>query len=359
MTKKKVVFIGSFMSKSDSGHVGGQMFACNGLVNSALKEDIDWVTIDTTASTNKSRSFMSRLLGAAKRYRKFKKILRENKIDTVLAFCSRGNSFLEKGYMLKVAKKKGIKTILAPRSGLLLDDISKSSSFESKVQSIFNVCDYIVCQGTFWKKYFDTKFLNTESKTVVIHNWIDIQPLPRLNNQTDQTLVLFLGWIDKNKGIFDILQVAKRLESYNIKWILGGNGVDYESAKKAIVDDNLTEKVFLPGWILGEEKKGLLSQADIFILPSYREGLPNAMLESMGLGIPTIVSNVGAVSDIVEDRENGILIEPGNVSQIYDAVLDLHQDVAFRDYIGANARLTVKNKNSIQLGIEKFKKILV
>lgn len=359
MTKKKVVFIGSFKSKSNSGHVGGQMFACNGLVNSSLSDKIDWIKIDTTASTNKARSFISRLWGAIKRYRKFRKALRENEVDAVLAFCSRGNSFLEKGYMLKIAKKRGIRTILAPRSGFLLDDIENNTDFANKVQVIFNSCDFIVCQGNFWKDYFDNNFVNTYSKTVVIHNWIDIVPVERRSKHHNGTLILFFGWIDSNKGVLDILEVARRLVNENITWILGGDGKDFELVQNRIVEYGLVDKVSLPGWILDMTKEDLLSKADIFILPSYREGLPNAMLEAMGNGIATIVSDVGAVSDIVEDNINGKLIESGNLNQIEQAVLNLHLDKDHRNLIARRGKATIENKNAIDLGIAKFKKILM
>ncbi len=65
----------------------------------------------------------------------------------------------------------------------------------------------------------------------------------------------------------------------------------------------------------------LLRQADVFALPSYVEGLPISILESMGLGIPTISTNINAIPEAIKHLETGLLIEPGNSGALKDSIL--------------------------------------
>ena len=160
---KKVLFIGSFKSKSSTGHVGGQMFACNSLVNSSLNEEIEWILLDTTANTNLKRHLIIRSYYALMRMVKAVFYILFGKVDIVMAFCSSGFSFLEKGLVMRIAKFFGKKTVLAPRSGFLIDDIENSASFKNKASRIFEKVDTIICQGSFWKSFFADNFGINES----------------------------------------------------------------------------------------------------------------------------------------------------------------------------------------------------
>lgn len=356
--KKKVLFVGSFKNGSETGHVGGQMFACTSLINSSLNDEIDWVKIDTTASTNKHRSKVERSIGAAKRIVFFLFAMLFRNIDSVLIFCSRGASFREKGLMIRLAKNFGKKTILAPRSGLLIDDFDKSSGFKNFGQKVFDACDIIICQGRFWERYFNTQFSGLTEKTVVVHNWIKKRDNEKVIKSGKRMKIVFLGWIDQNKGVFDLINVAYELRSLDIEWHLAGNGKDYEEVAQMVSTYKMEEYFKLLGWVHGDEKDKLLVSSDVFILPSYREGLPNSMLEAMMYSLCTIVSDVGAVSDIIEDTVNGYLIEPGNVDSIKSAVRSAIKLGNGRKDMGNLARATVLEKNTIELAVEKFGQVL-
>jgi glycosyltransferase involved in cell wall biosynthesis len=95
------------------------------------------------------------------------------------------------------------------------------------------------------------------------------------------------------------------------------------------------------GWINAEECQQLLSSSDVFILPSYHEGLPVAMLEAMAWGLPVIVSPVGGIGDVVKHHLTGLLVEPGNVQQLMAAMQSLIQDEHLRLKLGQQARQQV------------------
>jgi len=360
MPKKRVLFIGSFQSKSSSGHVGGQMFACNSLINSGLSDEIEWILVDTTASTNLKRSIVNRSYQGVKRLLIFTYHLLFSRVDTVMAFCSSGYSFLEKGFMIKMAKALGKKTVLAPRSGFLIDNIESSESFRKKVAAILSKSDFIICQGTFWKTFFRQKFNIPRDKLKVINNWIDSSKYVSNSTASVGTLnLLFLGWVEQNKGIWDLLEAMKSLHDKDVVLTIAGGGSQYDEFVQAVKSADLEEKIKFAGWVLGKDKMRLISVSDVFILPSYREGLPNSLLEAMASRKAVIVSDVGAVSDVIEDKVNGHLIESGEVSQIVDSVLTYYEDRDTISLFGNKAYDTVTSKNSLDAVLPKFKAILL
>lgn len=357
--KKRVLFIGSFVTKSSSGHVGGQMFACNSLVNSDITDDVDWILLDTTATTNLKRSFGRRFYNALKRITVAFYYILFGRIDTVMAFCSSGFSFLEKGTIIKIAKFFKKKTILAPRSGFLIDDITKSISFRKKANRIFNSTDIIICQGKFWRDFFEEQFQINKTRLPIINNWLDTSVY---NNQkrvpSDKLNILFLGWIESNKGIWDLLDAIEELKMENLKLKIAGHGKEFNDFTRAIREKDLDNKIEMLGWIHGEDKFNLLNSSDVFVLPSYREGLPNSMLEAMASKCAIIVSDVGATSDIISNEYNGFLIKSGDSKSIASSIKRYLNDKNLLLLHQKRALITVNDKNTLSAALPKFKSIL-
>ena len=90
-----------------------------------------------------------------------------------------------------------------------------------------------------------------------------------------------------------------------------------------------------------------MRDADIFILPSYREGLPNALLEAMASGCAVIASSVGAIPDVIEDGKNGILITQGDKLQLASSIIKLGSSKQLREDFGTHARKTIMNQHDI------------
>lgn len=125
-----------------------------------------------------------------------------------------------------------------------------------------------------------------------------------------------------------------------MRLLIGGNG-EVEEARVRATELGLLDSVEFLGWIDGERKSRLLSVADIFVLPSYYEGLPISLLEAMSWGIPIISTTVGGIPELVRDGTSGILIEPGDVHALAHALSTLAADGALRDRMGRAGRSQV------------------
>jgi len=175
-----------------------------------------------------------------------------------------------------------------------------------------------------WKTYFETffhlKHVHKINNIVTPHQHGNC-----LCPGTKNGLVyfLFLGMIHPNKGIFDLLQVLTdhRAELLNrIKLFIGGSGQTGQ-LKQMIEVADLGEMVEFKGWVTGSEKDNLLQFSDVFVLPSYYEGSPVAVLEAMSYGTPVISTTVGGIPEIVRTGFNGWLHRPGDQGALLNAIL--------------------------------------
>jgi glycosyltransferase involved in cell wall biosynthesis len=89
----------------------------------------------------------------------------------------------------------------------------------------------------------------------------------------------------------------------------------------AIAESGLGDCVHFNGFVSGDAKAGLLSRTDVFVLPSYNEGLPISILEAMSYGCAIVSTPVGGIPEVVKD--NGVLVKPGDIDGIASAIYSL------------------------------------
>lgn len=341
------------------------MFACQTLINSDLRDEIEWLTIDTTASTNKERSFIERINGAILRIKQyFNYLITERNIAAIVIFSSAGFSFKEKGILALIGKLFRKNVIFAPRSGLILDDIERSSFNRWWIKLVFQKVDKVLCQSETWQSFYHSFAGGSIDKYFVIHNWIDAKKYfanrSCYNNKfTNDTLnILFLGWVTPNKGIFEVIEAAESLRAKNIKFIVAGDGDAWNQATELVKVKKLTSLFNFVGWVNEKNKLQLLQKTDIYIMPSHREGYPNALMEAMASSLPCIATNVGAIPDLIQDNYNGLLFSPKNVQQFVECLNQLIDNPTKRTKIGQRAKQRIKCNNTIDAAVTRFKLLL-
>ncbi len=156
-----------------------------------------------------------------------------------------------------------------------------------------------------------------------------IVKFPNVRNKTDlrckkeyNKKFVFISHILDEKGVGDILSVAKNLpKDYQITF--------YGPIKeeKYFDFDWSSFNVRYGGLLNSEEVLKCLSESNVLLLlTSYREGQPGIIIEAMSVGVPCISTNVGGIPELVENGHNGILIEPGDLNALEDAMLLISQD---------------------------------
>jgi glycosyltransferase involved in cell wall biosynthesis len=164
--------------------------------------------------------------------------------------------------------------------------------------------------------------------------------------------LLFLGRLDAAKGLYELLDAVNLLlrAGRRMRLMIVGDGREAPGLRSRIAELGLYPRVELLGARFGADKQALLSQAHVFVLPTYGEGLPYALLEAMAAGMVPVVSAVGAVPDVITDGEHGLLVTPRCTAQLADALARLDDDRVLLARLGAAARERIEKR----FGLEQF-----
>jgi|SRR6218665_102543 len=188
---------------------------------------------------------------------------------------------------------------------------------KQRITHLINSVDCVVCLSEQWKHFFETNF--QPKRLEIVKNVVKMSEF-RQTIENSKVSFLFLGFLSEGKGIWILLEAVRELvaQGKSFELVIGGNG-DEERLKQLINTFQIENFVDYKGWIVGKQKEKLLSSTDVFVLPSYNEGVPISILEAMSFDKPVIATNVGGIPDVLTS-EDGILIEPGDLNALVNAM---------------------------------------
>lgn len=150
-----------------------------------------------------------------------------------------------------------------------------------------------------------------------------------------------LGRLGRRKGSYDVVAAIALLPDdvrRRLRVVLAGDG-ENDEVRRAALDAGVDDVVEVRGWQDPAQRDELVRRSQVFLLPSYEEGLPMAMLEAMAQGLAPIVSPVGGIPNVIGDEIEGLLVEPGDVAALSTALRRMVEDDALRTSVAAAARL--------------------
>jgi glycosyltransferase involved in cell wall biosynthesis len=156
--------------------------------------------------------------------------------------------------------------------------------------------------------------------------------------------LLFIARLDTAKGLYELIDSVKSLKEDGVNFLLSivGDGPELVFAKAKVKKLNLDSEIHFCGAITVPNKiKEIYIQSDIFILPSYHEGFPRTLYESMIFGTPIVTTFVGGISYLMKDNENCFLIEPKSADSIRQKIKLVMENYDNVSLITANARKLV------------------
>src|SRR5690606_38109808 len=269
----------------------------------------------------------------------------DQEIEVVHIHGAAKGSLLRKSIMAAIARKFGKKVIYHSHGSELKDFYLRSSKFlRKRIAGFFEKVDLVICLSQEWKAFFCEHF--SLKQIEVLENIVE-EPGPDLISKPNQGFplrILFLGLIGTRKGVFDLLEVlSKNKEEFEGKLIvsIGGRG-ETDKLESFVKDKQLEKLVHFEGWVTGIRKDELLKNADVYILPSYNEGLPISILEAMSFGLPIISTNVGGIPQVVNNNFNGFIIQPGDKDAIQKSLTFFLQNIDQIEVMGRNSRKIVE-----------------
>lgn len=270
---------------------------------------------------------------------------------------SYGSTF-RKGWYVYAAKKWGKKVFLHIHGAEYMIFYNKSKR-KKKIISILKRADKVIVLSPEWKRRFDNTF--ELENCVALENGIDEERLkPAITDPEEHPHVLVsLGRLGQRKGTYDLINAIEIVKEKipDVKCYLAGDG-EIEKCRDIIQKKNLNDSIILTGWVGFDDKLDLLKKSSIFVLPSYNEGLPMAILESMACGKVVISTTVGAIPEVVK-ADNGILIQPGDVNALASAIIKYCNDLQAIRTVGKNNISFIRENYSMKVMHQRLAEILL
>lgn len=235
------------------------------------------------------------------------------------------------------------KRILTLQSGDL-DDFKKQRKIYIKFfwKKIHNSPDKIVAISSFLSLRAENLGVS-KNKITIIPNGVDFSKIPREIKQ-ESNRVICVARLSWEKGIDYLIKAWPRVlkEIPFAKLVIVGEGNKRGEIEKMIKDFNISDSVELKGSLPHNKIFDEIKKSEIFICPSLAEGLGIVFIEAQACGVPVIGTRIGGIPDVIQNNENGILIEPKNSEEISKSIIALLKNEDLRDRLSKKALETVR-----------------
>ncbi|OIJ11264.1 hypothetical protein BKP37_16615 [Anaerobacillus alkalilacustris] len=258
-----------------------------------------------------------------------RKHIDENEPDVIVSFIARINIIT---LLACIGLKKNI--VVSERSDPAAD--GRSIFVRLATHLLYPLANFVVFQTEWAKSNFSNKI---QKKSIIINNPVHIRVKA---SEIRRKKIVAVGRLMKEKNHTMLIRAFKEINSkfpdYNL--YIYGEGSERENLENLIHELKLSHSVFLPGNVIDVHEK--IADAEIFILPSNYEGMSNALLEAMMMGIPCISTDCAGSNEVIKSDYNGVLIERGNEQELVMKISELIINKEKRLLLGRNGQVSVQ-----------------
>ena len=351
-SKPKVLVIGPV------GAVGGMATSMRLQLGGELAQQYKMIPLDNSKRTPPDRPLWQGVRSQLGLLWKLNRLLARHRPELVHVHTCSGLTFYRTIVDMLIVRLHGMPVILHIRGGRFEEFLNGRSAIGRRVVRWALVsADSVIALSPIWAERllaFDSRI-----SVQVVANGVPLPERPRQHRPTARIRIVFVGTTQRAKGVDDLIEALSRLPKQTRRRIdvriIGTDPSRRIEELQALAEQRgLSESVVFTGELSSEEVKGELRRAAIFTLPSYAEGLPNALLEAMACGLPAVVGSVGAVPEVIDHGVSGFLVRPGDIEQLSTLLGKLIRSPALRQKMGRAARKRVRQ----EFGLSKVARLL-
>jgi len=273
---------------------------------------------------------------------RFRKVIKQKDYDLTHSFFS-----IPAGIISLFGKKVyGMPYVVSLRGSDVPGYTFSHSLFKPLIKLVWKNASRVVALSNGLKKLALNTYPNLNFD--VVYNGVDInvfKPLKNKNNKGGEKVKLIcVSRLMKFKGIQHLLLALSQMKLKNVELLIVGTGNFENDLKKLSAKLNLNKTVSFYGYCDNNKLPELYNDADIFVLPSLAEAFGLVFAEAMACGLPIIGTTAGGIPEVVRNGENGILVQPGNVNELKNALEELINNKELREKMGGKS-IKIVQKN--------------
>jgi glycosyltransferase involved in cell wall biosynthesis len=273
---------------------------------------------------------------------------------------SQGIAWLKDTFFVIIGKLCHVRVVLHMHGGNFDVIYRQNNRFiQGYTRWVIGLADAVISVSEEWKERFIDLF--PQAFIFPLINCIDVQSFREHPSvaQNQIAILLFIGRIGPLKGAFDLIEALNILykDGCLFQAFLVGpeeREGDFQIGQQLIGKYGLAPVCKQTGAISRATVTELLQKADVFILPSYYEGMPMVILEALSAGLPVIATPVGGIPEVVRENHNGLLVEPGDIGAISKAIETLLANASLRMEMGQRSRKIAEQELDVSAYVEKM-----
>lgn len=197
-------------------------------------------------------------------------------------------------------------------------------------------------------------------KLHIVHCGVELQRFTPVIHQPHHKRLLYTGRLSAAKGVPILLQALQQVvrQHPDLTLTLVGDGPDRPALERLANELDLTPYLKFVGYQSQDAVREYLHNSDIFVLPSFSEGLPVALMEALAAGVPVVTTSVAGISELVEQDINGYLVPPGAVEPLAQRIDALLKDAALRQRLGQAGHIKVAQEFDLAKEIPRLRQIM-
>jgi glycosyltransferase involved in cell wall biosynthesis len=266
---------------------------------------------------------------------------RRGEIDVLHINLAAGGSACRKAVLGRAARSLGIPYVVHLHGSRFHQFWPTASDYWARaVDRFFIESAEIIVLGRFWENLIVSRLPGVKSKITILAN-ATAPAAPAVSGceaADGRVHISFLGELGARKGTPQLVEALSLLATrQDWRATIAGNG-DVEQTRMRAGERGIAGRLDIPGWLDAAGVNRVLGTTDIFVLPSFAENLPMAILEAFARGIAVVATPVGAVPEVVDHGRNGLIVKTGDAGELAAALELLISDGELRRRLGATAR---------------------